>query len=58
MDKCSPSETRKNLLVVQHFVDVGMDFVAVPVKNAEHKAELIQQSQEIFSELISEAGND
>ena len=52
MDKCSPVEMRKNLAAVETYRQAGMDFVVMPVKNQDHKNELIVQSTEILSEMV------
>ncbi len=54
--KCHPVEMRKNLLLVNTFKEVGLDFVAIPVLNDEHKAELLKLVQENLTKL--EQGND
>ena len=57
MNKCSPVEMRKNLDCVEAMRFHGIDFVAIPVKNALHKAELVHQGQAIFDELhLSQVG--
>ena len=39
MNKCNPAEMRKNLQVVEQFRKYGIDFIAVPVRNSDHKNE-------------------
>ena len=58
MDRCSPEDMRKNLLVVEAFMKQGVDFVAVPVKGVTHKEALVKLSMQIFDELASEAEHD
>jgi hypothetical protein len=55
MLKCSPVEMRKNLDSVESFRLHGIDFVAIPVRDALHKIELIAQGQAVFDEIIKEA---
>ena len=50
MERCSPVEMRKNLQVVDQFRKAGIDFVAIPVMDDEHKAELIQLGQDVLEE--------
>ncbi|MDH3325883.1 MAG: hypothetical protein OEM38_04100 [Gammaproteobacteria bacterium] len=45
MERCNPVEMRKNLDVVEQFKNAGIDFVAIPARNAEHKKELIAQGE-------------
>ena len=51
MDRCSPVEMRKNLEVVEGFKKHGIDFVVIPVRNPEHKNELVALCVEILEEL-------
>lgn len=53
MNQCSPAEMRKNLEVVEQLRKHGIDFVVIPVKDAEHKKQLIAQGQKVFEELAS-----
>lgn len=53
MNQCSPVEMRKNLEVVEEFKKHGIDFVVMPVKDAEHKKELLAQGYTILEELAS-----
>jgi hypothetical protein len=53
MNKCSPVEMRKNLEVVEQFKRIGIDFVAIPVKNSDHKNEMIQYGNEVFEEMAT-----
>ena len=55
MNKCSPAEMRKNLDCVEVMKLHGIDFVAIPVKDALHKAELVAQGQAVFDELTKES---
>lgn len=41
IERCSPAEMRKNLEMVHQFEKIGLDFVPIPVKSAEHKQELM-----------------
>ena len=54
MNQCSPVEMRKNLAVVEQFRKIGIDFVAIPVKNDDHKNEMIQYGNEVFEEMATE----
>lgn len=42
IERCSPTEMRKNLEMVHQFERIGLDFVPIPVKSAEHKQELMK----------------
>lgn len=53
MQQCDPVEMRKNLEVVEQFRKIGIDFVAIPVKNGDHKNEMIQYGNEIFEEMAT-----
>ena len=55
MDKCSPVEMRKNLKVVEQFKKYGIDFVAVPVKDQDHKNLLIHMGNEALEAMAKEA---
>lgn len=55
MIKCNPVEMRKNLKIVNHFSKCGIDFVAVPVRNEDHKYGLIDMSKDILEELATKA---
>lgn len=55
MNKCSPMQMRKNLASVEAFKEVGIDFVAIPVKDEAHRMELICQGQAIFDDLVKES---
>jgi hypothetical protein len=52
MSKCSPVESRKNLEVATMYVKYGIDFVAVPVRDQEHKSKLLTEAQKIIQEII------
>ena len=51
MERCSPVEMRKNLQVVEQFKKYGIDFAVVPVRDGDHKNELIAQGNEVLEEL-------
>ena len=55
MERCSPVEMRKNLTVVEQFKKYGIDFVAVPVRDQDHKNELIQQGNDVLEEMGKDA---
>lgn len=44
---------RKNLEVVEQFKRIGIDFVAIPVKNSDHKNEMVQYGNEVFEEMAT-----
>jgi hypothetical protein len=52
MSKCSPVESRKNLEVATMYVKYGIDFVAVPVRDQEHKNKLLTDVEKVFQEAI------
>ncbi len=54
MDRCSPVEMRKNLQTVEQYRKIGLDFVAVPVKDDDHKNEMLAYGNEVMEEIISE----
>ena len=54
MEKCSPIEMRKNLQVVDMFVKPGLDYIAVPVRDINHKNELIALSNDVLEEFVNE----
>jgi len=54
MDKCHPVVMRKNLDLVNHFRVNGIDFIAVPVRDKDHKKELAHISLAILEELAEE----
>jgi len=53
MDRCDPVEMRKNLEVVGQLKKAGIDFVAIPAKDKDHKAQLIAQTQRVFEHLVA-----
>jgi len=58
MNRCSPVEMRKNLEVVEHFKNNGINFVAVPVLHELHKISLVEQAESILNELFKQAEKD
>jgi hypothetical protein len=58
MIKCSPTEMRKNLVVVEHFKKYGIDFVPMPVKDELHKASLVMQADAILDDLANDAEDE
>lgn len=58
MLKCSPTEMRKNLQVVELFKKTGVDFVPIPVLSLEHKIELVKQCQTGLQMAYNEAKNE
>lgn len=49
--KCSPVTMRANLKKVEALKQAGIDFVAVPVRDPEHKKELLRQSMETLIDM-------
>ena len=46
MNKASPVELRKALLVAKAYADVGIQFVPMPVFSEEEKSNLIKEADE------------
>lgn len=38
--RCNPAVMRKNLQIVEHLKRAGVDFVPIPVRSPQHRAEL------------------
>ena len=55
MERCSPTEMRKNLIAVDILRKTGIDFVCVPVTSAANKLKVVQQAQEAAAKLFEEA---
>ncbi|PHR58760.1 MAG: hypothetical protein COA47_10160 [Robiginitomaculum sp.] len=55
MNRCQPITTLKNLDAAMAFAKAGIDFVCIPVKNEEHRADLMLMANKIFTELIVDA---
>lgn len=55
MNRCNPEEMRKNLQVVEQFRKYGIDFIAVPVRNSDHKNELLAIGNEVLEEFATQA---
>lgn len=53
IERCSPVEMRKNLQVVEQFKQLGIDFVAIPVRDNDHKKALVALSIEVLEELAT-----
>ena len=53
MNRCSPVEMRESLEVVEALKKASIEFVVIPVKNPEHRKELIAQGHAAFEELIN-----
>lgn len=51
LTKCSPVTMRANLKNVESLKKAGIYFVAVPVRDPEHKKELLRQSMEMLIEM-------
>ena len=54
MMRADPMEVRRSIMVAEEIVHAGLDFVPVPVKNDQHKQELIALSERVMQELIAE----
>lgn len=52
MEKCSPVEMRKNLIIVDELKKMGLDFVAIPARDQDHKNELIAQLNEVLDGMV------
>lgn len=55
MNRCSPIELRKALEVAHKYAATGVDFVSIPVRNQEHKEELVEQMKKALSDIVSDA---
>ena len=53
MERCSPTEMRKNLKVVDAYRKAGIDFVPVPVRDEGHKNELIDQGNQVLENILN-----
>ena len=51
MQKCSPIETRKNLMAAQELAKAGIDFVCIPVE--ENKLKLLREMEQAFDRLLN-----
>ena len=51
MNKCSPAETRKNLIAANELAKSGIDFVPMPALNDVHKKELIVQMINLLEQI-------
>ena len=49
---------RKSLEFVEAFSKAGIDFIAVPVMNAEHRVELVKMVEDILTKEIEMAEKD
>lgn len=54
MNKCSPVEMRKALDMVKALSDAGIEFVAVPVLNEQHKKQLVTDAMANLDKLGDE----
>lgn len=52
MERCKPEDMRKALEAVEQFKQHGIEFVAVPVLDTEHKATLLAESGRVLDFLI------
>ena len=55
MNRASPKDIRRALNAAQVLLDAGINFVPMPVRDADHRAVLMAQGTIIFEELIAEA---
>jgi len=55
MNRATPEDISKAVGAVQVLLDAGMNFVPIPVRDANHRAELMAQGTCVFEELIAEA---
>lgn len=55
MERCSPVEMRKTLVVVEEFKKHGIGFIAIPYQNEGHKNELMQQSRDSLQKMAYNA---
>ena len=58
MERCSLVEMRKNLEAVEVYKRFGIDFVPIPVRDQDHKNELISLVNEVMEELVKEAEDE
>ncbi len=56
--KCSPDEMRERLEAVEDMKMLGIDFIPIPCRDAEHKKELMQQGKETFEQIFNKAEKD
>ena len=56
MNKCSPIEMRKALDTVKLLSDAGVEFVAMPVLNEQHKKQLLIDAMANLDTLADEDG--
>ena len=54
MDRCSPVEMRKNLSVVESYRSLGIDFIAVPVRDDDHKNKLLAEGNEVLNKFLED----
>ena len=54
MRKCSPVEMRKALDMVKALSDAGIEFVAIPAQNEEHKKQLLMDAMANLNKLGDE----
>lgn len=54
MQCANPIELRKALETTMVMQSYGLDFVPIPVKNEQHKAELLMLMQKTLDEIIEE----
>lgn len=52
MQKANAEELRHAIMRVQAAINAGMDFVPIPVKNAEHKEALLVMMEKATQEII------
>jgi len=53
MNRCSSLEMSGSLEVVEALKKASIEFVVIPVKNPEHRKELLAQGHSAFEELFN-----
>lgn len=53
MERCSPTKMGKALKVVEAMKKAGLEFVPVPVKDDDHREELLKTSDSILKDMIT-----
>lgn len=52
--KCSPAQMRRNLELVEVLEQLGMDFVPVPVLNADDRRRLLDDCETRLAQILGE----
>lgn len=53
LKKCSPEDMQANLSMVTVLTEMGINFVPMPVRDAAHREQLMQEGQEVLEELLA-----